>query len=420
MKIGIIGGGISGLSLAILLKDSFEVEILEKEAKPGGIARAKVIKTSDGEVAYHTNGGHCFNSKYSDVLEFVFNILNKDSWHYIKRECKVLYKGRQIGYPIEFALREINTINSKLALKMATELLNASYKNGKNLEEWFINHFGETLAKEYFIPYNTKIWGIEPKNMDNSWIADDKQIKLPVPTKEGIFQAMLEGSAKDLMPHVFYYYPQANNGLLNALEETCKNELILNYKVEKLEKIGEKWLINGEKKYDLLINTSPLDVLGVEILNVPDNVKEAFLKLKFNKVSTAFCKSNEPLNFTWGYVPDSNIRFHRLNCVSSYFGFKNLPFCTIESIGEVSEEIFKKEVKKVANLEVLECETSKHAYVLFDLNYKDSKQKALKYVESLGIIPHGRFGEWEYYNMDVCIKRSIDLAKALKAKFKGV
>lgn len=47
-------------------------------------------------------------------------------------------------------------------------------KKGNNLEEWFINHFGTTLAKEYFIPYNTKIWGIAPKNMDNVWIEDEK------------------------------------------------------------------------------------------------------------------------------------------------------------------------------------------------------------------------------------------------------
>ncbi|EAJ6684892.1 nucleotidyl-sugar pyranose mutase, partial [Campylobacter coli] len=46
--------------------------------------------------------------------------------------------------------------------------------------------------------------------------------------------------------------------------------------------------------------------------------------------------------------------------------------------------------------------------------YKQSKEEAIKYLNSLNIISHGRFGEWEYYNMDVCIKRSLDLAAKLK------
>ncbi|MFG5125600.1 NAD(P)-binding protein, partial [Campylobacter lari] len=41
MKICIIGAGISGMSLARLLKDDFEVEILEKKDVIGGIARTK-------------------------------------------------------------------------------------------------------------------------------------------------------------------------------------------------------------------------------------------------------------------------------------------------------------------------------------------------------------------------------------------
>ncbi|EAI6045415.1 nucleotidyl-sugar pyranose mutase, partial [Campylobacter jejuni] len=60
MKIGIIGAGISGMSLARMLKVDFEVEILEKDSVVGGIARTKDV---DGK-PYHVNGGHCFNSKF--------------------------------------------------------------------------------------------------------------------------------------------------------------------------------------------------------------------------------------------------------------------------------------------------------------------------------------------------------------------
>ena len=49
MKIAVIGAGISGMSVARLLKDDFEVEVLEKESVVGGIARTKEVNG----IAYH-------------------------------------------------------------------------------------------------------------------------------------------------------------------------------------------------------------------------------------------------------------------------------------------------------------------------------------------------------------------------------
>ncbi|EID4970452.1 NAD(P)-binding protein, partial [Campylobacter coli] len=143
MKIGIIGAGISGMSVARLLKDCFEVEILEKETFVGGIARTKDVNG----VAYHVVGGHCFNSIYPDVLDFVFNeVLQKDYWNLIERKAKALFRNQWISYPVEFAIPEIDKIDSFLGMKIVQEMLNASYEKGSNLEEWFINHFGPTLS----------------------------------------------------------------------------------------------------------------------------------------------------------------------------------------------------------------------------------------------------------------------------------
>ncbi|ELP6347476.1 NAD(P)-binding protein, partial [Campylobacter upsaliensis] len=197
MKIGIIGAGISGMSLARILKDDFEIEILEKSFVVGGIARTKDV---DGK-PYHVNGGHCFNSKFDDVLDFVFNVvLKKENWNYMQRKAKVLFRDNWINYPIEFSIAQIDKMDPDLAFNIANEMFQASYEKGNNLEEWFVNHFGPTLSKEYFIPYNTKIWGIEPKNMDNVWIEDEKQMKLPVPTKESFFRSLMD-KVSDKMSH---------------------------------------------------------------------------------------------------------------------------------------------------------------------------------------------------------------------------
>ena len=67
MKIGILGAGITGLSAAKMLHKHFDVEVLEKNDVCGGIARTKDVNG----VAYHKVGGHCFNSKHKEVLNFI-------------------------------------------------------------------------------------------------------------------------------------------------------------------------------------------------------------------------------------------------------------------------------------------------------------------------------------------------------------
>ncbi|MBK1972268.1 protoporphyrinogen/coproporphyrinogen oxidase [Campylobacter sp. TTU_617] len=415
MKICIIGAGISGMSLARLLKDNFEVEILEKKDVVGGIARTKDVNG----MPYHVNGGHCFNSKFEDVLNFVFNdILHRDKWNFLPRKAEVLFQNNWISYPIEFSIKQIDKINPNLAFNITMEMFNASYEKGNNLEEWFINHFGPTLAKEYFIPYNTKIWGISPKNMDNFWIEDKNQMKLPVPTKESFYKSLI-GNTEDKMSHANFYYPKTNNQ--NTFIESIGSNLniILNYTVEDIEGINNKFIVNGEKEYDLIVNTSPLDLMINIINNIPQDILNYFKQLKFNKVTNIFWETDGNLDVTWAYIPDPKIGFHRISNTGSIVRPKS-NFCTTEVIGEIPYEKLVSEGKKIDFLvKPLDYNVTDHAYPLFDLNYVKSRKVAIDYLNHIGIISHGRFGEWEYYNMDVCIKRSIELAKSIKEKYKG-
>lgn len=414
-KIGIIGAGISGMSIARLLKDDFEVEILEKSNNVGGIARTRDI----GGKPYHINGGHCFNSKFDDVLDFVFNtVLDKDKWNYLPRKAEILFKNNWVTYPIEFSIKEIDGFDTSLAFQITKEMFNASYEKGKNLEEWFINHFGLTLAKEYFIPYNTKIWGIAPKNMDNVWIEDEKQMKLPVPTKESFYKSLVSKTT-DKMSHAAFYYPKTNNQntFIEAIGEGV--DILTNYDVKDITKENNQWIVNGEKKYDILINTSPLDLIPQILKNIPIKALSYFNKLKYNKVTNIFWETDGSLDITWGYIPDPSIGFHRISNTGSIVQPKG-NFCTTEAIGEIPYDRLVEEGQKIPFLKKpVDYNVTEHAYVFFDLNYAQAKAGAISYLDSLGIYSHGRFGEWEYYNMDVCIKRSIDLAKNIKEKYKG-
>jgi protoporphyrinogen oxidase len=49
-----------------------------------------------------------------------------------------------------------------------------------------------------------------------------------------------------------------------------------------------------------------------------------------------------------------------------------------------------------------------HAYVIYDLDHRRNMRAVREYCEEhLGLLLHGRFGEFEYVNMDAIIERSI-------------
>ncbi|WP_196799781.1 NAD(P)-binding protein [Desulfurobacterium sp. TC5-1] len=204
MRVGIIGAGISGLSIGQMLKRYFDVEVLEKDNKVGGIAKTKTING----VAYHLVGGHCFNSKNINVLNFVFtNILPKSEWHLVERKAKIFFKGHLIDYPIEFSVKQIACFNEELAFNITKDFFaTKDDKNPENLADWFIQKFGKTLAEEYFIPYNRKIWNQDPYKMDYIWVKD----KLPIPDKKSFFLSLVK-SVRDDMPHSYFFYPNSND-----------------------------------------------------------------------------------------------------------------------------------------------------------------------------------------------------------------
>jgi protoporphyrinogen oxidase len=407
MKVGVLGAGISGLSIAKLLNKNDEVEILERSSIYGGIARTQEVEG----IAYHVTGGHCFNSKYPDVLDFVFNeILEKDKWHNIQRNANIKLHGNDISYPIEYAVKQINEFDTNLAINITRDFLAAKDDlHYSNLEDWFRKKFGNTLAETYFIPYNTKIWNRPPSEMSPAWVEG----KLPIPNKESFFKGLISNEA-DKMPHSNFYYPNTNNQntFIDALADGLN--IICNYKVEEIQFNADKkkWAINNDKEYDLIISTLPLNVIPSLISGVKQHILDEAKKLKYNKVTTMLWET-EGTERTWTYIPESYNFFHRYIHIGSFYSPKQ-NYSITEVVGEKSYDEMVDNGKKDPFLKrPIAYHVSDHAYVVFDENY-DSATTAIKnYLDEIGLYTLGRFGEWQYYNMDVCIKSSIDLSKRI-------
>ena len=77
MKIGVLGAGVSGLTIGRLLQErGCDVILFEKNATAGGLARSRFTNG----LLYDPHGGHIHNSKHPEDMDWVFFFLTKENW----------------------------------------------------------------------------------------------------------------------------------------------------------------------------------------------------------------------------------------------------------------------------------------------------------------------------------------------------
>ena len=86
---------------------------------------------------------------------------------------------------------------------------------------------------------------IDPSKMSYLWI-DGK-----LHNKKNFLKRLLK--ITDTMPHSTFFYPNTNNQntFIDALAKDLK--IIFNFEVVNIEKLENKWIVNGEYQYDILI-----------------------------------------------------------------------------------------------------------------------------------------------------------------------
>lgn len=413
MKIAVLGAGVSGLTVARLLKEKGnDVYIYEKEKTVGGLARTRF---TNGNL-YDPHGGHIFNSKHSEVVDWVFSILPKENWQYTVRNAKIYFDGKYISYPFELSLCELDqddAVNCVYDFMMS--------QNGEepdNFKDWLVWNFGESIANYYMIPYNEKIWAYPLDKMETKWM----QGKMPLPSKKEILKSMiLKDPSERKMPHSTFYYP-LNGGIQTMVDAIADGiNIFCDVVLERIEKVDSKWVINGSEIYDHIISTIPLLELN-KIMSLPDKVSACIDDLKFNSLTTILFKGPKT-DITWLYVPSHDYRSHRIGYQSTltpnYGPDKDKSLGALEIIGDrfdVDDKILDEHVlpQELGFEEILDSEFTKYAYVIHDLNYRKNLKVIKDYfADTNGFDLLGRWATWNYKNMDLCMLDAMNLAKEM-------
>lgn len=435
MKTGIIGGGITGLTLGCLIEDC---TILEKDSRIGGLCRS----LEENGFTFDTGGSHIIFSRDQEVMNFLVSTLEENVVKN-RRNTKILFKDRFIKYPFENGLEALPKEDNYECLHgyIDCQLKKARNELEKpsNFKEWMYYTFGKGITEKYLLPYNEKIWNYKAEHMSLDWVNG----RVPEPPIEDVIKSSLGITTEGYVHQLYFYYPATGGieALVKGIGKRSRGELIKSFKVSSITKENEKWIVADEKRelvFDQLISTIPLQELVKLLRDVPTEVVEAIKNLKFNSLITIMIGVDNPTlnDISWLYVPGpEDGLFNRISFPSN-FSNKVTPRGCSSVLVEITctpgneiwqrddEDLILETIDDLHGLKILnkneicysKASRSQYAYVVYDLNYTENMKIITEYFSSTGLQLCGRFSEFKYMNMDACVRSAFDLAQKINEK----
>ncbi len=424
--LGILGGGISGLSLAYLYEG--ESEVLEKEDRVGGHCRSH---EKDGFL--YDEGGHILFSRDERVLNRMLAVLGDNAaQHY--RNNKIWFRGRLVKYPFENGLADLAKED---AFDCLFHFLKNDHAEPANFREWVYYTFGKGIAERYLIPYNEKIWKADPSTISLDWAGG----RVPRPPAEDVIRSALGISTEGYTHQLYFWYPQ--QGGFEALPQAFARAaapragISTGFEVRSVERRGRQWAVGGgsdERVYDGLVSTIPIPELLRALKDVPSDVMEAARALRYNAsifVLLGLERCAHP-DLVAVYFPQPELVFNRV-CFLHSFSPGCVPPGRYSLLAEISchlddevwrtgdEQIVRRVAGELAHegfiaerdIVTTDVYRTPYSYVVYDLDYRRHRDKVRAYLEDLGISLLGRFAEFEYLNTDQCFARAEALAERL-------
>lgn len=426
-KIAIIGAGVSGLSVAHFLKDSCDVTIYEKESVPGGLIKCVRVNGS----LFHTCGGHVFNSKRQDVLDWFWSKFNIEK-EFIKTDrnsCVFMDKNGSslehdnIPYPIENHMYFFDAATQEAFYEDLEEIdkvkgLNAKFTDYDSFGDFLRWRFGKTLYNLYFQPYNEKVWRRDLTTVPMSWMEG----KLPMPTTQEMRNNNANKVEEKAFVHSSFWYEKKNGSQYIADKLASGLNIKYNANIDSIEYKNNKWVVSGEE-FDKIVFCGNIKdmvemILGVDV----EAFKSPIKALEYHGTTAVFCEIDKN-PYSWIYQPSRLHESHRIICTGNFSQTNNdisVPngriTATIEFTDEISQEDILENLKRIPlNPKYLDHKYNKYTYPIQDSNTRTMIKDLKSTLALKGFYFTGRFADWEYYNMDVAMGAAMNTIKSMES-----
>ncbi|MCD4700349.1 MAG: FAD-dependent oxidoreductase [Candidatus Aegiribacteria sp.] len=425
-KIAVLGAGLAGLRAAdILSEKGLNVLIIEKEAKPGGLAI-----TFQQSGFFFDLGPHRFHTENSRILQFVEELLPGELLE-LQRLSRIRLLDRYFSYPLVFGdvLKKMPLHRSAgFILSYFAERLKSLFASGeeRSFRGWVISRFGKKLYDLYFGPYTEKIWGCPADELSADWASQ----RITVPRLTDLVKATmspLKYSARSLVSK--FYYPIGGIGRISdalAGRVSARGATFMYSSspdsIQQLPEGGYGISVNGKViEVDGIVSTIPVtEYVRLVGSIVPEGIHHCSEKLNYRAVLFLVLqlKTRVMANDHWIYIPENKYLFNRISIPGNFdpemaehnsqlvFEFT----CTEEDdiwSGEI--DLLESAVAGGTELglflrnDVAGSMLIKrtHAYPVYSLDYAENVYAVLEALDKLDCsVTSGRQGLFRYNNMD--------------------
>lgn len=400
----ILGAGIAGLG-AYYADPS--MDIFEKDDQPCGLCGGFMVDNFRFDNAIHLSfTDNQFVKDIFDKTELITHKPNPRSW----------YHGYWLKHPVQ---NNIFPFSPEEKASIVESFVNRPiYKGLNDFETWLRSQYGDYMYEKLFRPYNEKYWCSELSELSTDWLGN--RFSLPA------LKDVLFGSYTDQTPNAYYAkemrYPINGGGYQEFLSPIVKKainrgKLHLNKRVCRIEPKLRKVLFEDgySVEYEKIYSSIPLPEIIRMIDHVPDRIKEKMEQLSFTGVVLISIGFDKPLfgDHLWFYIYDEDVYASR-----AYVASNKSPQNAPEGRSSIQFEVYYSDKHSVPEKEkvISNClmslrrmglEVDNHVLftdyrilsygnIIFKKNTYKLKAEIREWLDALGIVTIGRFGEWEY------------------------
>ncbi|GFO55618.1 amine oxidase [Geomonas sp. Red276] len=439
MKIVILGAGPCGLGAAYHLEKigHHDWQLFEKENYVGGLSASFV----DQAGFTWDVGGHVLFSHYPYFDAAVAEALG-DAYHEHQRESWVRILNTWVPYPFQNNVRYLPDEALKECVDGLREL-SGTPQQAAHFRQWMDAVFGAGIVKHFMEPYNKKVWGTPLELMSKGWIAERVSVVDLARIERNISQGIDDLSWG---PNNTFKFPKegGTGAIFRGIAKRLAGRLHLGREMVSVDSAAREITFSDGhiERYDVLINTSPLDLLIGACADAPERLREEACGLVHNGglIVGVGIGGRRDDSKCWMYFPESNSPFYRVTNFHNYAA-ANVPggdtsryfslMCETTYSPTKPEEkggIVEATMRGLIDSGLLSAGEAKRVVsrYLIDIPYsypvptlgRDRALEAIQpWLEERGIYSRGRFGAWKYEvgNMDHCFMQGVEAVDRILA-----
>jgi protoporphyrinogen oxidase len=420
--VAILGAGLTGMSAAHHLAEAgVPYRLFERASRVGG----HCITREDGGYRFDVTG-HLLHLRDAAMRALALGWIGGD-YVEIERRSMIFSSGVYTRYPFQantFGLPP--AVANECLLGFLKAHFAAEKKAPANFEEFCLAHFGEGISRHFMLPYNARLWGVDPREITADWCSRF----VPLPKLEDVVAGAVGLNDRELGYNARFVYPRLGIGVLSeGLGRSLRRPAELEREVTAIDTRARTVTVSGEVVgWDALVSTLPLRVLVERIVDAPDAVREAAARLRCTHLFYLDVALSEPAGkpLHWVYVPEAKYPFYRVGCYSNFSaalapeGGSSLYVELADRAAPDMAELLPRVAAGLVELGLIRAPEAirfarlrriEHAYVVFDHAYFEALDVVRPWLASRGVLSVGRYGGWNYSSMEDALLFGRDAAR---------